>query len=111
MLKALYYSGFTGEAVLCDDSGLEVDALDGAPGVYSARFAGSRRHDEENNNLLLSRLGKTGGTDGAFRLCGCAGAGRAEDQDRAGNGGRARSPPNRQAEEASDMIRFFSTRR
>lgn len=57
VLKAIYYSGFTDEAVLCDDSGLEVDALYGAPGVYSARFAGEDATDEENNNLLLSRLG------------------------------------------------------
>ena len=43
--------------MLCDDSGLEVDALYGAPGVYSARFAGAGATDEDNNNLLLSKLG------------------------------------------------------
>lgn len=57
ILKAVYYSDRTGEATLCDDSGLEVDALYGEPGVYSARFAGEGATDEDNNNLLLSKLG------------------------------------------------------
>ncbi len=56
VLKARYYSGFTDEAVLCDDSGIEVDALYGAPGVLSARYAGPGASDEDNNNLLLSTL-------------------------------------------------------
>jgi XTP/dITP diphosphohydrolase len=43
--------------VLADDSGLSVDALDGAPGVYSARFAGTKASDEDNNRELLKRLG------------------------------------------------------
>ncbi len=42
---------------LADDSGLEVDALGGAPGVRSARFAGEPSNDERNNDLLLERLG------------------------------------------------------
>ncbi len=45
-----------GMPVLADDSGLEVDALDGAPGVRSARFAGEDADDAANNALLLSRL-------------------------------------------------------
>jgi XTP/dITP diphosphohydrolase len=57
--KALYYSAFTAKPVLVDDSGLEVDALQGAPGVYSARYAGPNATDEENNNLLLRELGNT----------------------------------------------------
>lgn len=48
--KALEY------AVLADDSGLEVDALDGAPGVYSSRFAGEDADDAANNALLLEKL-------------------------------------------------------
>jgi XTP/dITP diphosphohydrolase len=56
VLKALYYSRFTHEEVFADDSGLEVDALGGAPGVLSARFAGARATRSENNTLLLERL-------------------------------------------------------
>ena len=55
-LKAAYYSGFTSELVFADDSGLEVDALDGAPGVYSARYAGPDATDADNNELLLQQL-------------------------------------------------------
>jgi XTP/dITP diphosphohydrolase len=40
-LKALYYAGATGELTVADDSGLEIDALDGAPGVHSARWQGA----------------------------------------------------------------------
>lgn len=45
-----------GVAVMADDSGLVVDALDGAPGVYSSRFAGEDGNDAANNALLLERL-------------------------------------------------------
>jgi XTP/dITP diphosphohydrolase len=56
VLKALYYSAFSKELVFADDSGLAVDALGGAPGVFSARFAGLSASDEENNALLLKSL-------------------------------------------------------
>jgi XTP/dITP diphosphohydrolase len=56
MLKALYYSKFAPGPVFCDDSGLEVDALGAAPGVYSARYAGEPYDDHRNNELLLAKL-------------------------------------------------------
>jgi XTP/dITP diphosphohydrolase len=55
-LKALYYARHTGLPTLADDSGLEVDVLGGAPGVHSARFAGSPRDDAANNRKLLGLL-------------------------------------------------------
>ncbi len=61
IVKALYYSRFTPASqapafVLADDSGLEVYALHGAPGIHSARYAGVGATDAENNQLLLSDL-------------------------------------------------------
>ena len=55
--KALYYSSYANGIVLADDSGLEVDALYGAPGIYSARYAGPGATDQDNINLLLRNLG------------------------------------------------------
>lgn len=55
-LKARYYHRHTGEPTLAEDSGLEVDALDGAPGVYSARFAGEPSDADANNRKLLAVL-------------------------------------------------------
>jgi XTP/dITP diphosphohydrolase len=54
--KAKIISEFTGETVLADDSGLQVDVLGGEPGIYSARYAGEKATDDDNINLLLARL-------------------------------------------------------
>ena len=56
LLKARHAARTTGAAVIADDSGLEVDALGGAPGVWSARFAGPGSDDAANNAKLMSEL-------------------------------------------------------
>jgi len=54
--KALHYSPHAAGLLFADDSGLEVVALGGAPGVYSARFSGPHATDDSNNRLLLEKL-------------------------------------------------------
>ncbi len=54
--KARSIAGHTGCVAMADDSGLEVDALNGEPGIYSARFAGEPRSDGRNIALLLERM-------------------------------------------------------
>lgn len=56
LLKAQYYSDAFGVACVADDSGIVVDALDGAPGVYSARYSGPEADDHKNNMKLLDEL-------------------------------------------------------
>lgn len=58
-LKARLYSRQTNLWTLADDSGLEVDALDGAPGVFSARYGGANATDAERNARLLAALSRT----------------------------------------------------
>ncbi len=54
--KARHASSLSGLPAIADDSGIEVDALNGAPGIYSARFAGADASDEENLQKLLERM-------------------------------------------------------
>jgi len=56
ILKARNAAAHTGLAAIADDSGLEVDALQGAPGIYSARYAGSGASDRDNLEKLLAVL-------------------------------------------------------
>ncbi len=55
-IKVRYYAERSGLPTLADDSGLEVDALDGGPGVFTRRVAGPDATDEDNNNKLLEAL-------------------------------------------------------
>ena len=56
ILKARFAAEASGRPAIADDSGLEVDALHGAPGIYSARYAGEPADDEANNRKLLQEL-------------------------------------------------------
>lgn len=90
---------------IADDSGLEVDALEGAPGVYSARFAGENCTFEDNNRKLLKAGRCSGGETGSgFRVryhhafpgwekAGGSGGMQRDDSDRASRNGRIRVRP------------------
>jgi XTP/dITP diphosphohydrolase len=71
--KAMHYSKILNCVVLADDSGLQVDALDGAPGIYSARFAGveGANRDEANNQKLLRLLAEVPAGKRTARFCCC----------------------------------------
>ncbi|MCO6552750.1 MAG: XTP/dITP diphosphatase [Gilliamella sp.] len=56
LLKARHTAKLTGLPAIADDSGLAVDALDGQPGIYSARYAGEHGNDKSNNQKLLKAL-------------------------------------------------------
>ena len=69
-LKARAFAAAAGLVALADDSGLEVDALGGAPGVHSARYGGPGLNDRDRCRLLLEQLGEAGGGRQArFRCC------------------------------------------
>ncbi|MFK5971590.1 MAG: RdgB/HAM1 family non-canonical purine NTP pyrophosphatase [Candidatus Marithrix sp.] len=56
LIKARNAAQHTGFPTISDDSGIEIDALDGSPGIYSARFAGENATDDDNNKLLVKKL-------------------------------------------------------
>ncbi|KJZ02848.1 XTP/dITP diphosphatase [Pseudoalteromonas piscicida] len=58
IIKARHAAKISGLPAIADDSGLEVDALNGAPGVYSARYAGANADDQKNIDHLLAALGE-----------------------------------------------------
>ena len=67
ILKATTVSNRLGDLVIADDSGLEVDALHGAPGIYSARYAGAKANDIANVDKLLRELRSAGNRSARFR--------------------------------------------
>ncbi len=69
LLKAKEICRLTGMTAIADDSGLEVEALGGAPGVYSARFAGEPSDDKKNNAYLLEKLKTVTDRRAAFVSC------------------------------------------
>lgn len=71
VLKAETISKLLGKMVIADDSGLEVDALGGRPGVYSARYAGSEKNDEANIDKVLEELQGVLDNERTARFC-CA---------------------------------------
>lgn len=72
LLKARYYAERFDVACVADDSGIEVDRLGGAPGVYSARYAGDDCSYDDNNRKLLAALKGVAGEDRAARFVCCA---------------------------------------
>jgi XTP/dITP diphosphohydrolase len=66
-LKAIAVCDATGQPAVADDTGLEVDALDGAPGVWSARYAGDHASYADNVRKLLAELDRVGATEQAQR--------------------------------------------
>ena len=69
IIKARTVSEATGLPALSDDSGIVVPALDGAPGIYSARYAGTDATDEDNNAKLVSEISKLDGPVSAYYFC------------------------------------------
>ncbi|MEQ8241403.1 MAG: non-canonical purine NTP diphosphatase [Cyclobacteriaceae bacterium] len=65
--KAKYINDNFNISCFADDTGLEVEALGGAPGVYSARYAGAQRNSEDNMNLLLENLSNQSNRKARFR--------------------------------------------
>ena len=68
LLKARHAAAVSGLPAIADDSGLEVDALNGAPGVRSARFAGEDGNDQANNDKLLRELKGVAGAERRARF-------------------------------------------
>jgi non-canonical purine NTP pyrophosphatase (RdgB/HAM1 family) len=67
-LKAIYYARATGQLTVAEDSGIEIDALGGAPGVESARYAGEETSYPEKFARLYAALDRTGSRDSAARF-------------------------------------------
>ena len=109
--KALYYANATGALVVADDSGLEIDALDRAPGVYSARFGGDQAPTyPEKFALIYLMLGERGAPESTARFA-CALAlarsGEVLFEARGTIEGRITSPPRGTGGFGYDPIFFY----
>ena len=93
ILKAKVYCTSAGMLTMADDSGLVVDALNGRPGVLSARYGGEELSDPERVELLLKEMRRrtVGETDGSISLCHCPRLARRTGRNR-GRCGRGRNP-------------------
>jgi XTP/dITP diphosphohydrolase len=70
LIKAVVaHAAFSGQAVIADDSGIEAEALGGAPGIFSARYVGEGASDEGNLDKLLREVGAAGGSRRAAYVC------------------------------------------
>jgi XTP/dITP diphosphohydrolase len=93
-LKARYYSAATGMPAIAEDSGLEVDALDGAPGIESARFAAPRRRTRRKFAALYRMLEARGSRESAARfVCALAVASATTSSSRPAAPSKAASRP------------------
>ena len=112
-LKALYYARATGLPAIADDSGLEIDALNGAPGIESARFGGADTSYPEKFRLIYDALRRAAPPESPARFV-CAVALADGDaitvRDHAAPS-KATSPRTQPARAASATTRFSSTRR
>jgi XTP/dITP diphosphohydrolase len=70
-IKALHIYGVFGKNCFADDTGLEVDALNGLPGVYSARYAGEHKSDKDNIEMLLNKMKNKSNRKAQFRTVIC----------------------------------------
>ena len=110
VFKAAYYSQFAPGLLFADDSGLEVDALGGAPGVLFGALCRRHATDEANNRLLLERLRATAERTARF-VCVIALAEAGTCGDFSRRGGRRDSCTKRAGRAASATIRYSTIRR
>ena len=108
--KALHYGPHADGLLFADDSGLEVEALGGAPGVYSARFSGPHATDDSQQPPAAGETARRGQPEGALRMRDRAGGGRARGGRLSRRGGRRDSGRGARRPAASATTRCFTVR-